>query len=307
MSTAFITHPIFRQHVMQDGHPECPRRLSLIEDQLQAEGIADFLRHYQAPMASRAQLERVHQPAYLDALAAASPSEGLVQVDPDTAMCPNTLHAALHAAGAVVQAVDLVMSGEVENAFCCVRPPGHHAESAAAMGFCFLNNVSVGAAHAIAEHGLSRVAILDFDAHHGNGIEDIFADEPRVLVCSTYQHPLYPFSGAPTVSGHIINVPLAAGTRGQDYRAAISQHWLPELDRFRPQLIMVSAGFDGHAEDSATDLLLNDRDFEWLTLQIMDLAARHAGKRLISCLEGGYAAGALERCVALHLRTLAGI
>jgi acetoin utilization deacetylase AcuC-like enzyme len=222
-------------------------------------------------------------------------------------MCPHTLQAALHASGAVVQAVDLVMSGTVENAFCCVRPPGHHAGPAAAMGFCFLNNISVGAAHAVARHGLTRVAVLDFDAHHGNGIEDIFIHEPRVLVCSTYQHPLYPFSGAPTVPGHIINVPLAAGTRGRDYRDAIAQHWLPALDRFRPQLVLVSAGFDGHAEDTATDLLLNDRDFEWLSQQIMEVAARHARKRLVSCLEGGYAAGALERCVALHVKALAGI
>jgi acetoin utilization deacetylase AcuC-like enzyme len=307
LSTAFITHPIFRQHVMQPGHPECPRRMSLIEDQLQADGIAEFLCHYDAPMVTRAQLERVHDPAYLDRLAAESPREGLVQVDPDTAMCPHTLQAALHASGAVVQAVDLVMSGVVENAFCCVRPPGHHAGPAAAMGFCFLNNISVGAAHALARHGLRRVAVLDFDAHHGNGIEDIFIDEPRVLVCSTYQHPLYPFSGAPTVPGHIINVPLAAGTRGHDYRDAIAQHWLPALDRFRPQLVLLSAGFDGHAEDPTTDLLLNDRDFEWLSQQIMEVAARHAGKRLVSCLEGGYAAGALERCVALHVKVLAGI
>jgi len=307
LATAFITHPACRNHEMQPGHPECPRRLSLIEDQLRVRGIDDFLCHYEAPLASRKQLERVHHPDYLDRLAATSPVEGLVQVDPDTALGPHTLEAAFHAAGAVVRAVDLVMTGEAGNAFCAVRPPGHHAERASAMGFCFLNNVAVGAAHALAAHGLSRVAVLDFDAHHGNGIEEIFADEPRVLVCSTYQHPLYPFSGAPSIPGRIINVPLAAGTRGQPYRDAIEQHWLPAVDQFRPQLILVAAGFDGHAADPTTDLLLNERDYEWITQQILALALRHTGGRLVSALEGGYAAGALERCVAVHIRELAGL
>lgn len=307
MATAFITHPACRGHVMQTGHPECPRRLSLIEDQLYAEGVAEFLVYCDAPMATRAQLERVHDPAYLDELAAMAPEEGLVQLDPDTALSPHTLQAALHAAGGVIRAVDMVMAGEVENAFCAVRPPGHHAERARAMGFCFLNNVAVGAAHALYAHGLSRIAVLDFDAHHGNGIEEIFADEPRVLVCSTYQHPLYPFSGAPSIPGRIINVPLAAGTRGKDYRDAIDQCWLPAVDQFRPQLILVAAGFDGHAQDSTTDLMLNERDFEWLTQQIMTLAERHTGKRLISTLEGGYSAGALERSVVAHIRELAAL
>lgn len=175
------------------------------------------------------------------------------------------------------------------------------------MGFCFLNNIAVGAAHALHAHGLSRIAVLDFDAHHGNGIEEIFADEPRALVCSTYQHPLYPFSGAPSIPGRIINVPLAAGTRGQEYRDAIDHCWLPAVDRFRPQLILVAAGFDGHAQDPTTDLMLNERDFEWLTQRIMALADRHAGKRLVSTLEGGYAAGALERCVVAHIRELAAL
>lgn len=292
---------------MQPGHPECPRRLSLIDDELRVQGIGDFLRFCEAPMASRRQLERVHDPDYLDSLAAASPGEGLVQLDPDTALGPHTLEAAIRAAGAVVLAVDMVMGGEVENAFCAIRPPGHHAEKASAMGFCFINNLAVGAAHALAAHGLSRVAVLDFDAHHGNGIEEIFADESRVLVCSTYQHPLYPFSGAPSIPGRMVNVPLAAGTRGQAYRDAITQHWLPEIDRFRPQLILVAAGFDGHAADPTTDLVLNERDYEWITQQILMLAARHCGKRLVSALEGGYAAGALERCVAAHVRELAGL
>lgn len=307
MATAFITHPACRRHEMQTGHPECPRRLSLIEDHLRIEGIDDFLHHHRAPLASRRQLERVHHPDYLDRLAATSPAEGLVQLDPDTALGPHTLEAAFHAAGAVVHGVDLVMTGRAENAFCSVRPPGHHAERASAMGFCFLNNVAVGAAHALAAHGLSRVAVLDFDAHHGNGIEEIFADEPRVMVCSTYQHPLYPFSGAPSIPGRIINVPLPAGTRGQPYREAIEQLWLPAVDQFRPQLILVAAGFDGHAADPTTDLLLNERDYEWITQQILTLAGRHTGGRLVSALEGGYAAGALERSVAVHIRELSGL
>ena len=307
MPTGFIQHPACRQHDMGPGHPAAPRRLSLIEDALAANGVMDLLRLYEAPLATREQLERVHQPAYLDSLAARSPAEGLVHLDPDTAMNAHTLEAAHRAAGAAVMATDRVLDGSVQNAFCCVRPPGHHAMPGEAMGFCFFNNVAVGAAHALAVHGLERVAVLDFDVHHGNGTEAIFERDSRVMVCSTYQHPLYPFSGAPSIPGRIINVELPAETRGQDYRLAIDTFWRPALERFRPQMIFVSAGFDAHVEDPYADLLLNDRDFEWLTDLILEAADRHAGGRLVSCLEGGYTAGAMPRCAARHVQLLAGI
>jgi acetoin utilization deacetylase AcuC-like enzyme len=307
LATGFIHHPACMRHDMGPGHPEAPRRLSLVEDELAARGVMDLIVNLEAPLASRAQLERVHAPAYLDFLAARAPAEGLVHVDPDTAICPHTLEAAHRAAGAAVLATDRVLGGDLDNAFCCVRPPGHHAMPAESMGFCFLNNVAVGAAHALAAHGLDRVAILDFDVHHGNGTEAIFEHERRVLVCSAYQHPLYPFCGAPSVAGRIVNIELPAETRGHDYRQAIDALWRPAVDAFRPQMVFVSAGFDAHAEDPTADMLLNDRDFEWLTELVLEVAARHARGRLVSCLEGGYAAGALSRCAARHVQLLAGL
>jgi acetoin utilization deacetylase AcuC-like enzyme len=292
---------------MGPGHPDAPRRLALIEDQLLTRGITEFLRHFDAPEATREQLKRVHAVSYLDSLEAISPVEGRRQIDPDTSMNPYTLEAARRAAGAVVLATDLVVRGDADNAFCAVRPPGHHATWNAAMGFCFINNVAVGVAQALAVHGLKRIAILDFDVHHGNGTESIFWREGRVLVCSAYQYPLYPFSGAPSVPGRIVNVELPAGARGHEYRHAVDQHWLTAIDAFRPEMIFVSAGFDAHADDPTADLLLNDRDFEWLGETILSLARRHAQGRLVSCLEGGYAADTLARCVARHVQILAGI
>lgn len=307
MATAFVQHPVCRDHDMGVGHPECPRRLSLIEDALNERGVMDLLVHLEAPPATRLQLERVHSPAYLDSLAAMAPEEGLVHLDPDTSMNAHTLEAAHRAAGAAVLATVNVLAGTVDNAFCAVRPPGHHAMPGEAMGFCFFNNVAVAAAEALAVGGLKRVAILDFDVHHGNGTEAIFENDARVLVCSAYQHPLYPFDGAPSVPGRLINVELPAGTRGQDYRAAIDAFWRPAVERFRPQMIFVSAGFDAHLEDPTAELLLNDRDFEWLSHWVVDLAARLAAGRLVSCLEGGYAEGALARCASTHVRILAGL
>jgi acetoin utilization deacetylase AcuC-like enzyme len=307
LATGFIQHPACQRHDMGPGHPEAPRRLSLIEDELAARGVLDLLTHLEAPLATREQLERVHTREYLDRLAALAPQEGLVHLDPDTSMCPHTLEAAYHAAGAAVLATDRVLRGQLDNAFCCVRPPGHHAMPAEAMGFCFFNNVAVAAAHALAVHGLQRVVVLDFDVHHGNGTEAIFEHEPGVLVCSAYQHPLYPFSGAPSVPGRIVNVELPAETRGQDYRHAIDALWGPAVDAFRPQLVLVSAGFDAHVEDPTADLMLNDRDYEWLTDWVLDVARRHAAGRIVSCLEGGYAAGALSRCAARHVQLLAGL
>jgi len=292
---------------MVPGHPESPQRLSAIEDQLNRLGIADFLVHVEAPRASRSQLERVHSPGLIDLLSAISPREGLVQVDPDTAMNQYTLEAAWRAAGAAVKAVEMVMSKQVRNAFCCVRPPGHHAERKQAMGFCFFNNIAVAAASALEEHGLERVAILDFDVHHGNGTEDIFMHDNRVLVCSSYQHPLYPYSGAPSIPGHMVNVPLPEGTGSAAYRSAILETWLPELEAFQPQMVLISAGFDAHREDPLAGLCLVDADYEWLTELAMNVADRYAEGRIVSALEGGYSLTALSRCVPLHIRKLAAL
>jgi acetoin utilization deacetylase AcuC-like enzyme len=306
MTIALISHPDCLRHEMGPDHPESPARLHAIQDQLVASGLDMVLYHRDAPRASRAELERVHAADYVQSIFDLAPASGTVALDPDTTMNPYTLSAALHAAGAAVLGVDLVMTGEMTAAFCNVRPPGHHAERARAMGFCFFNNVAVGAAHALAEHGLQRVAIVDFDVHHGNGTEDIFRDEPRVLLCSSFQHPFYPHTGADTRSEHIVNVPLPAGTAGQDFRDAIEAHWLPALEAFAPELVMVSAGFDGHFEDDMAQLNLNEADYSWVTRLIKAIADRHADGRVVSMLEGGYALHALGRSVAAHLKALQG-
>jgi acetoin utilization deacetylase AcuC-like enzyme len=254
--------------------------------------------------ATREQIERVHEAAYVDEVFESAPEEGLVWLDGDTAMNPHSLEAALHAAGANVQAVDMLMAGEARRAFCAVRPPGHHAGPDRTMGFCIFNNVAVGAAHAIAAHGLERVAIVDFDVHHGNGTEDIFSGDNRVLMCSTFQHPFYPGTGAGDTAPNIVNCPLPAMTDGADFRATLRAHWLPVLEAFEPQLILVSAGFDGHIEDDMAQMRLREPDYEWVTLEICDLADRHAEGRVVSTLEGGYNLSALGRSVAVHIRAM---
>ena len=303
-SVAYITHPSFLQHEMGKHHPESPARLHAISDQLIAAGIEPFLLHRDAIQATREEIERVHEADYVDEVFEAAPQEGLVWLDGDTAMNPHSLEAALHAAGANVQAVDMVMTGEARRAFCAVRPPGHHAERDRAMGFCIFNNIAVGAAHAISVHGLERVAILDFDVHHGNGTEDIFSGDSRVLLCSTFQHPFYPGTGAGDTAPNIVNCPLPAMTDGADFRATLRAHWLPALEAFEPQLILVSAGFDGHIEDDMAQMRLREPDYEWITLEICDLADRHAEGRVISTLEGGYNLSALGRSVAAHIRAM---
>ncbi|KPJ90442.1 MAG: deacetylase, partial [Gammaproteobacteria bacterium SG8_11] len=225
--------------------------------------------------------------------------------DPDTAMNEHSLNAALRAAGAVVLGVDLLMSGKEQCAFCNVRPPGHHAEHNRAMGFCFFNNIAVGAAHALQHYGLQRIAIVDFDVHYGNGTEDIFRAEPRVMVFSTFQHPFYPYSGADTHLPNMINVPLPAGTRSAPYREAVEQYWLPALRKFKPELIMISAGFDAHCDDHMAGLCLVDEDYAWVTRHIKNIAAETAQGRIISTLEGGYELDALGRSVHAHLAVLA--
>ncbi len=307
MAIAFVTHADCLKHEMGAWHPERPERLTAIEDQLIASGIGPHLVRADAPLATDEQLVRVHPMEYVRAIRDAAPGQGTVHLDPDTAMNPFTLQAALRAAGAAVHATDLVLRGAAESAFCSVRPPGHHACRARPMGFCIFNNVAVAARHALEAHGLERVAIIDFDVHHGNGTEEIFANDARVLMASTFQHPFYPYSGTEDPAPNMVNVPLPAGAGSRQFRAAVTGAWLPALDGFRPQLVLVSAGFDAHAEDDMAMLGFTDQDYAWVTQQIKAVAKRHAGGRVVSLLEGGYALSALGRSVVQHLRVLAGL
>ena len=304
MATAFIHHPDCVLHDMGAHHPESPDRLAAIEDYLLAAGLIQHLVSEAAPKASREQLLRVHDRSFIDSIESASPQSGMVHLDPDTAMNPHTLSAALHAAGAVVRAADMVIRGEAENAFCNVRPPGHHACRGRAMGFCFFNNVAVGAAHALEAHGLQRVAIVDFDVHHGNGTEDIFCDDERVLMVSTFQHPFYPYSGTEGRSEQMVNIPLAAYSGSAAFRQAVENAWLPALHGFAPQMVFVSAGFDAHRDDDMASLGLVEGDYAWVTRQIVDVADRYADGRIVSTLEGGYNLPALARSVSAHVREL---
>jgi len=311
MSTAFYLPAECRLHDMGPGHPECPQRLDAISDHLQATGLDPLLQHRDSPLAEPLQLGRAHSSGYISELAELLlrvQTEGVPKaLDPDTLASPGTLQAALRAAGAAVAATDAVIAGECRNAFCAVRPPGHHATRAQAMGFCFFNNVAVAARHALDHHGLQRVAIIDFDVHHGNGTEDIIAGDERVLMCSFFQHPLYPYSGAVPLGTNMVNIPLPPYSRGEQARQAIEQQWLPALNDFRPQMLFISAGFDAHREDELGQMGLVEADYTWITRQLMAVADVHAQGRIVSCLEGGYALGALARSVAAHLRVLAGL
>lgn len=307
MLTAYLTHPLCLKHEMGAHHPECPARIHAIEDQLIASGLMQFLARSEAPQATRDQLQRVHSSEYVASIFACSPQAGLVQLDGDTAMNSHSLDAALHAAGAAVKAVDILMAKEAENAFCNVRPPGHHAGRENAAGFCIFNNVAVAAAHALEQYGLQRVAIADFDVHHGDGTENIFHDDPRVMLCSTFRHPYYPYCGAGSGNAHLINVPLAAGATGEEFRGAVTQYWMPALEQFRPQMLFISAGFDAHREDDMGGLALREADYAWVTAELKALAARHAQRRIVSVLEGGYALHALGRSAAAHVRVLSGL
>jgi len=305
MSAALLTHPDCALHEMGEGHPESPERLRAVLAALEQSGLMRKLVVREAPAAGRAQLERVHDPEHVDLVIRSAPARGYAFLDPDTSMNSRSLHAALHAAGAVVAATDMVMAGEVSGAFCAVRPPGHHATRARAMGFCMFNNVAVGAAHALEAHGLERVCVLDFDVHHGNGTEDQFHDDPRVMLCSTFQHPYYPYCGSDSGNDHIINVPLAAMTDGRGFRAAVERVWLPALEAYKPQMVFVSAGFDAHRDDPLAYLQLGDEDYRWVTERLVEVADRHASGRVVSTLEGGYNVQALGRCVVEHVGVLA--
>ena len=311
MSTAFISHADCRRHDMGAGHPECPQRLAAIDDWIIAHGMDVALTRVDAPLAQLSDLELAHTHGYvnelrdmLEQLAATGEHKA---IDPDTVANPYTWSAALRAAGAAVRATDMVIDREVENAFCSVRPPGHHATRDQSMGFCFFNNVAVAARHALDVRGLKRVAVVDFDVHHGNGTEDILAGDERVLMVSIFQHPLYPFCGAVPKGENMVNVPIPPYTRGGEIRDIIECMWMPALERFKPEMIFISAGFDAHREDDLGQLGMVEADYEWITLRIKDVAIRHAKGRIVSCLEGGYVLSALARSVGAHLRVLAGV
>ena len=261
----------------------------------------------EAPLATAQQLARAHSSVYLRSIAELSPQSGSVQVDPDTSMNPFSHQAALRAAGAAVLATDLVLTKQAGFAFCNVRPPGHHAEHGAAGGFCFFNNVAVGIRHALDFHGLERVALIDFDVHHGNGSEDILHDDARVLMCSIFEDKLYPFCGNVPRGANMVSVALPARSGGELVREAVTQRWLPALERFKPQLIFISAGFDGHRDDDMGNLGLVEADYAWITRQIADVAKRHCQGRIVSCLEGGYDLSSLARSATAHVRVLLGL
>ncbi len=304
MTLAFISHPDCALHDMGSSHPESPLRLAAIQKQVRLSGLEPLLEYVEAPLASREQLALAHTVEHIDFVFRSSPTQGMVDLDPDTTMNPHTLAAARRAAGAAILAVDRVMSGLNHAAFCSVRPPGHHAERHRAMGFCIFNNVAIGAAYALQKYSLQRVAIVDFDVHHGNGTENIFRHNPAVLLCSTFQSPLYPYSGTGPVADNIINVPLPAGTDGTTFRKAVTTTVLPALDTFAPELILFSAGFDGHRDDPLASLNLLEQDYHWITTEVRNLAQRHAKDRIISLLEGGYALPALASSVVAHLQAL---
>jgi len=309
MTTSYITHADCLKHEMGAGHPECPDRLVAVNEHMRNSDLWDRLNLLEAPLASQEDLKRVHRPAYVDLIFENAPSEGYVQLDPDTSMNPYSLAAARRAAGAGVMAVDEVMAGRSSNAFCAVRPCGHHATTGRSMGFCLFNNIGVAAAHAIEKAGLQRVAIVDFDVHHGNGTEDMFSAprwQDKVLMVSFFQHPFYPGSGTQDPAPNMINVPLAAGSDGRAARKALENHWRPALEKFKPQMVLISAGFDAHREDLLGGLALVEDDYEWMTRELMAVAREHADNRVISMLEGGYNFAALGRSAVAHVRALAG-
>ena len=314
--TGFFTHPDCKGHEMGRGHPECPERLDAIDDRLLISGVGDALERREAPLASLGDIELAHGKMFIASIqglnerlqqeiAAGGPTQ--VQIDPDTSMGAGSWNAILRGAGAALAATDAVMAGELENAFCAVRPPGHHACHDKAMGFCIFNNVAIAAKYALARHGLQRVAIVDFDVHHGNGTEDIVAGDERILMVSFYQHPFYPYGGSQSDAPNLVNVPVPAYTKGDVVRALVEKHWLPRLEAHRPEMIFISAGFDAHREDDLGQMGLVEQDYAWITHRLKDVAARHANKRIVSCLEGGYNLSALGRSVEAHVRVLADV
>jgi acetoin utilization deacetylase AcuC-like enzyme len=304
MTTAYISHPDTLLHIMDGSHPESPARITAIKNALVKQGLFQKLKTYEAPAATDRELQRVHSATYIQKIRALSPKAGLVRLDADTAMSPMTLSAALHASGAVIFATDLVMRGMAHNAFCCIRPPGHHAGRANSAGFCIFNHVAVGVAHAFEKYGIKRAAIIDFDVHHGDGTEDIFQHDPRVMLCSTFQHPFYPHRGADSRSDKMLNIPLPAKSGRKAFQQVFEQDFLPALNAFKPEIIYISAGFDAHAEDPLADLALENADYGWMTQFIKQVAKQHARGRIISSLEGGYHLPALGEAVCNHVQAL---
>lgn len=301
---------------MGRGHPECPERLDAIEDRMLASRLLDAVERREAPLASTEILELAHDRMHVAAMRGlaeelreqeAAGGMDHLHIDPDTSMNRYTWNAVLRGAGAAIAATDAVIGGELENAFCAVRPPGHHATRSRAMGFCIMNNVAVAARYALDRHGLKRVAVVDFDVHHGNGTEDILSGDERVLMVGIFQHPFYPYSGFESHADNMVNVPVPAYTRGPAIRELIQKHWLPRLEAFQPEMIFVSAGFDAHREDDLGQLGLVEADYAWITQQIKDVARKYGKGRIVSCLEGGYNLDALGRSVEAHVRTLADV
>ena len=305
MTTLLLSHPDCDEHLVPLGHPERPERMEAIRQALRAERFAALVRE-EAPFGNTEQARLAHAPDYVDMIEESRPEEGFAYLDGDTSMSPGSWDAALRGVGAAIRAVDAVMAGEVKNAFCAVRPPGHHAETRRAMGFCLFNNAAIAAIHAREKHGLDRVAVIDFDVHHGNGTQEIFWSEKDLLYGSTHQMPLYPGTGAPTETGvgNIFNAPMAPGSGGDEFRDAVETVILPALERFCPDLVIVSAGFDAHARDPLANLNLVEPDFAWITRRLLEVADRHASGRLVSTLEGGYDLQGLAGSVAAHVETL---
>lgn len=301
----YYTDPGCLAHDVMPDHPERPDRLRVIGQRLAETGLLDDLQVEPVQRLDISQMHKAHSAEHVAFLQRMSPQTGTVSIDPDTHMCANSLVAAQLAAGAVTQAVDAVLSGQDKRAFCAVRPPGHHAERNDAMGFCLINSIALGALSALEQPSIERVAILDFDVHHGNGTVDIFRDDPRVLVCSSYQHPFYPNRMADVQAEHIIHTPLAAGTGSRDFRVAIERDWLPALSQHQPQLILVSAGFDAHKDDPLAQIELTTDDYRWVTELILSAANSSAQGRVVSTLEGGYDLEALAASAAIHVQTLA--
>jgi acetoin utilization deacetylase AcuC-like enzyme len=304
MTLAIISHPDCALHFAGLGHPESPERVKVIQSALQAFPFKTKVHFHEAPLAEKAQLARAHDPNYVDWIFSIAPKNEMTIVDADTVMSPETLQAALRAAGAVIFAVDLVMQNKAQAVFCNVRPPGHHAEYEKAMGFCFFNNVAVGIFHAFNQYHLERIAIVDFDVHHGNGTQNIFQNDPRVLYCSSFEYPFYPGYDEELNNEHLLPVPLPAGTDGASYREKIKAAWFEKILAFNPQLIFFSAGFDAHVDDPLAQLKLHKEDYVWLTQQIAAIAKKTCGGKIISVLEGGYNLDALRDCVPAHVNAM---
>lgn len=303
--TAFFSHPDTLLHVMDGSHPESPARITAIKNAVLNSILKEKLSFFEAKKASKEALLRVHSPQYIDYIFSIAPKAGLVRLDADTAMGPMSLSATLHASGAVLNAVDLVMQGEVDNAFCCVRPPGHHAGRANSAGFCIFNHVAIGVAYALDQYKLRRAAIIDFDVHHGDGTEDIFKDNPDVMLCSTFQHPYYPHRGVESASDRMLNIPLRAKSNGKTIREVFKTKFKPALEAFKPDIIFISAGFDAHINDPLADLALTKDDYAWMTAFAKQIVNNCKHKRIISSLEGGYHLSSLAESAVAHIQTLA--